>query len=417
MSSTFPVVFFWMTSLVVAVASPDWPQFLGPHRNGVYDGTDLAGKWPASGPPVRWREPVGHGFAGPVVVGESVVLFARKGPEETVTCFHGPTGKVIWSFGYPTTYEDDFHFDDGPRATPCIYSNLVYTFGAQGSLHCLDLATGTNVWSADTPKMFDADKGFFGMACSPLVEGDVVLLNIGGPKGAGIVAFDRLDGHVRWKASNDEASYSSPVSATIGERRSVLFFTRNGLVAVEPLTGAIQFEYPWHSGNRMSVNAATPLVLGNKIFLSACYGTGAVLLTVQGNKVEKLWSGDDLLSNHYATSIEVNGLLYGINGRTDPGIRPHARLRCVDIKKKKVCWETDSIGTATLTRAADTLFALTETGELVQVAATPERFEPKGRVQLFTTQVRAFPALASGLLFARSKDELLCLDLRETHEK
>jgi hypothetical protein len=273
------------------------------------------------------------------------------------------------------------------------------------------------VWNADIQKMFDADKGFFGMACSPLVEGDAVLLNVGGLKSAGIVAFDSLDGHVRWKTSNDEASYSSPVSATIGERRSVLFFTRNGLVAVEPSTGTVQFEYPWHSGNRMSVNAATPLVLGKDIFLSACYGTGAVLLRVEGETLKKLWSGDDLLSNHYATSVEINGFLYGINGRTDPGIRPHARLRCVDLEKAKVCWETDTIGTAAIIRAGGSLLVLTETGELVKVAAMPGHFEPKGRVQIFTSQVRAFGALAGGFFYARSKDELVCLDLRENREK
>lgn len=407
----------WMVSLPAVAAAADWTQFLGPHRNGVYDGTDLAQKWPANGPPVSWRQPVGHGFAGPVAVGQSVILFSRKDSNEIVTCYRAQTGKVIWTFAYPTSYEDDFHFDDGPRATPCVYSNLVYTFGAQGSLHCLDLATGTNLWTVDTQATFKTDKGFFGMACSPLVEGDVVVLNIGGPKGAGIVAFDRLDGHVRWKNSNDEASYSSPTAATFDGHRSLLFFTRNGLLGLEPSSGEIQFEYPWHSSNRMSVNAATPLVWDNQIFVSACYGTGAALFSVQGKSLQKIWSGDDLLSNHYATSVEINGLLYGINGRTDPGVRPHARLRCVDLRKAKVCWETDSIGTATLIRTPETLLVLTETGELIQVIPTPDRFLPRGRARIFSAQVRAFPALSEGFFYARSKDELVCLDLREIHEK
>jgi outer membrane protein assembly factor BamB len=249
------------------------------------------------------------------------------------------------------------------------------------------------------------------------VEADAVLLNVGGPQGAGIVAFDRHDGKLRWKTSNDEASYSSPVAATIGGARRVLFFTRNGLVAVDPGTGQVQTEYPWHSGNRMSVNAATPLVLGDKVFLSACYGTGAVLLNLQGGSAEKLWSGDDLLSNHYATSVELNGFLYGLHGRTDPGLRPHAVLRCIDLEKRKVCWETNAIGTASITRAGHDLLVLTEQGELFQLAASPERFHVKGRFSYLSSQVRAFPAIADGFFYARSKDELVCVDLRDPHEK
>ena len=402
---------------VTANAASDWPQFLGPHRNGVYDGPIFSQRWPTQGLPVTWRKPVGHGFAGPVVVGHQLILFARKGGEETISCLDSRSGEAMWNFAYATTYQDDFGFDDGPRATPCISEGYVYTFGAQGLLHCIDLATGQKIWSVDVHAMFDADKGYFGMACSPLVEADSVLLNVGGPQGAGIVAFNRHDGKLRWKTSNDEASYSSPVAANIGGARRVLFFTRNGLVAVDPATGQIQTEYPWHSGNRMSVNAATPLVLGDKVFLSACYGTGAVLLNLQGGSAEKLWSGDDLLSNHYATSVELNGFLYGLHGRTDPGLRPHAVLRCVDLDKRTVCWETNAIGAASVTRAGHSLLILTEQGELFQVAATPERFHVKGRFSCLSSEVRAFPAIADGFFYARSKDELVCVDLRDPHEK
>src|SRR5262249_27159613 len=150
-----------------------------------------------------------------------------------------------------------------------------------------------------------------------------------------------------------------------------------------------------------SVNAATPLIIGDSIFLSACYGTGAILLRLQGKEVEKIWSGDDLLSNHYATSIEHNGFLYGIHGRADPGYFPHAKLRCIDLKTKSVRWENDSIGAATLTRTGGQLLILTEKGELIDVAATPESFQPKGHAQILTSQVRAFPAVADGLFYAR----------------
>jgi outer membrane protein assembly factor BamB len=288
----------------------------------------------------------------------------------------------------------------------------VYTFGPQGLLHCLDFGSGKEIWTVDVQKDFAAGKGFFGMACSPLVEGDEVLLNIGGAKGAGIVAFDKTNGKLLWKTCDAEASYSSPVAATINGRRSVLFLTREGLVAVDPATGEPRFQYSWHSRNRMSVNAATPLVIGDSIFLSASYGTGAALLRPHDGDVEKLWSGDDLLSNHYATSIEYNGFLYGIHGRTDPGFSPRPKLRCVELKSQKVRWETESIGAASLVRAGNRLIILTEKGELILVPANPEHFQPTARAQVLSAEVRAFPALADGYLYVRSKDQLVCVDLR-----
>src|SRR5436190_5480775 len=314
-----------------AIAASDWPQFLGPTRNCIYGGTDLEENWPSKGPHVVWQKAVGHGFSGPTVVEGKLILFQRVANREIVECLDAKSGNAIWSFGYPTAYEDEFGFDDGPRATPTIAEGRVYTFGAEGMLHCLELGSGKKIWSVDTKTEFQAPNGFFGMACSPLIEGSAVLLNLGGTKGAGIVGFDKSTGKLLWKASDDEASYSSPVAATIGGQRLVLFLTRNGFVALDPVAGHVRFEHPWHSRNRTSVNAATPLILGDTVFVSASYGTGALLLHWQGQQFEKIWSGDDLLSNHYSTSVERKGLLYGIHGRTDPGYVPRPRLRCVDI--------------------------------------------------------------------------------------
>lgn len=410
-----------VVSLLVraSIFASDWPQFLGPTRNGVYAGGDLAELWPAKGPSVVWKKPVGHGFSGPVVSDGKVILFHRLNDQETIECLDAHNGKGIWSFSYPTTYEDQFGFDDGPRATPTVADGRVYTFGAQGMLHCLDIASGKKLWGVNVQSDFQAGNGFFGMACSPLVEGDAVLLNLGGANGAGVVAFNKTNGKLLWKASDDEASYSSPIAATLGGRRYALFFTRNGLAVTDPVAGGVRFQYAWHSRNRTSVNAATPLIIGDTIFLSACYGTGAILLRLHEHEVEKVWSGDDLLSNHYATSVERNGFLYGIHGRTDPGYRPGPTLRCVDLKKRTVCWETDSIGAASITRADNRLLLLTEKGELIEVLATPESFQLKSRAPILTSQTRAFPALADGFFYARSKEELVCLDLsrsaRQSH--
>ncbi len=389
----------------------DWPQFLGPTRNGVYADSDLAATWPTEGPPVVWQKSIGQGFSGPVVAEHKLVLFHRIDDKETVECLDAKTGKQLWIFAYPTAYQDDFGFDVGPRATPSIDGGHVYTFGAEGMLHCLDFATGKKIWSVNAKTEFQAPKGFFGIACSPLVEGKAVLLNIGGADGAGIVAFDKLTGKVLWKASHDEASYSSPTAAAINGQRHAFFFTRKGLVAVDPADGKIQFEFPWQPAIHASVSSATPLVMDDLVFLSASYGAGAVLVRVKGNGVEKVWSANDVLSNHYATSVQRDGFLYGIDGRTDPGFQPGPSLRCVELKTGKIRWQDDSIGAATVTLAGDQLLILNEKGELIRASATPEGFKPNARAQILPFQVRAYPALADGYLYARSKNKLVCVDL------
>jgi outer membrane protein assembly factor BamB len=390
------------------VLAGDWPQFLGPTRDGVYTGADLAAVWPKDGPPVVWRKSIGHGFSGPAVADHQLILFERIDDKEVVACLDARTGEPKWTYSYPTAYVDDFGFDDGPRATPCLDHGRVYTFGADGMLSCLDLADGRKLWQVNTKNEFHPRKGFFGAACSPLVEGGAVLLNVGGQDGAGLVAFDKATGRVLWKSSDDEAGYSSPTAATIQQRRYAFFFTRAGLLAVDPADGKIQFHYPWRSKMDASVNAATPLIIDDSIFLSASYGTGAILLRVRGNAVEKVWSGDDILSNHYATCVFDRGFLYGLDGRADQGV---PNLRCVELKTGKLRWQAEGVGAATVTLAGGQLLILTEAGELIRAPATPEAYKPGERVQIMPAGVRAYPALAGGFLYARSKDKLYCVNL------
>ena len=386
----------------------DWPQFLGPTRNGVYSGNDLAPSWPKEGPAVLWKKKVGQGFGGPAVSGERLVLVDRRDDREVVACLNAANGESRWTFEYPTGYRDDFGFDEGPRATPTIADGRIYTLGAEGMLHCLDLDSGRKIWSVNTKTEFDAPKGFFGMVCSPLVEGDAVMVGIGGARGAGIVAFDKSGGKLRWKATDDEASYSSPVAATVDGRRSVFFLMRSGLVALEPADGRVLFQFPWRPRVNASVSAATPLIIDNLIFLSASYQAGAVLLRVDHGKPEKVWAADDVLSNHYATSVYENGFLFGFDGRQEMG----QNLRCVELKTGKVRWSEDRFGAGTVTLAGGRLLVLRENGELVLAPASPDGFKPVSRGQILPLGVRAYPALSDGRLYARGKDTLVCVDLR-----
>ena len=392
---------------VARASDTDWPQFLGPHRDGT-SSCAIASTWPAAGPTVVWKTEIGHGFSGPVVGGDKLVLFHRLANDETVDCYDVKTHQRLWRLQYPTHYEDDFGFDDGPRATPVISEGRVYTFGAEGMLSCWSLQPGKRLWQVDTKAKFNAGKGFFGMACSPLVEGNAVIVNVGGDH-AGIVAFDRNTGGVLWKATDDEAGYASPVAATFGGKRYLLDFNRAGLVALDPVNGNQVLRFPFRSRMNASVNAATPLVIGDLIFLSASYQTGAALLRFHENAPDTIWSADNVLSSHYATSVYHDGFLYGFDGRQEFG----PSLRCVELKTGKVRWSQDHFGAGTVMLANDRLLVLTEKGELISAPATPDGFKPTARAQILPFECRAYPALADSLLYARSKETLVCVELRQ----
>jgi outer membrane protein assembly factor BamB len=397
-----------MLLLAAAGLAQEWPQFLGPARDGVYHGPALARSWPGGSPPIVWRRDVGAGFSGPVVAQDRLILFHRVNSREVVEALDAKTGNPIWKYEYPTAYRDDFGFDEGPRGTPAVAGGRVYTFGAEGVLHALDFAAGKVLWKADTRQMFGSDKGFFGYAASPLVDENRVLLNTGGRQGAGIAAFDAATGKVLWTATNDEAGYASPIVAPVGGLRRGLFFTRSGLVDADLATGKIRFQFPWRSRSQASVNAATPLVVGEDlVFLSASYGTGAVLLQIKGSEARQVWTSDDALSNHYATSVHKDGYLYGYHGRQEYG----PSLRCIEARTGKVMWDEDGFRAGTITLAGDLLVILREGGELVLAPASPKEFRPLARASILPATIRAYPALADGHLYARNEKTLINLRL------
>jgi len=401
------LVILLFTSLAAALAASDWPQFLGPSRTGIYVGAPLNEKWPSAGPRVIWRKQVGQGLSGPVVAGTQLVLFHRVDSSEVVESFDALTGAPKWRHAYQTTYRDDFGFDEGPRAVPVVAGGIVYTYGAEGKLSAIDLSTGKPLWNVDAMREFDVDKGFFGAAGSPLVEDGKVIANVGGKK-AGIVAFDAKTGKVIWTATTDAASYSSGIAATMLGRRYAVFLTRAGLVGLDPANGQVRFQRPWRARQAASVNAATPIIVGNTIFVSAEYGPGAGALQFDGTKLVDLWASDDVLSNHYATSVFHEGTLYGFHGRQEFG----QIFRAVDLQSGKVLWSTPRFGAGSVTLAGSRLVILRESGELLIAAASPKSFQQIASAQLLPATVRAYPALSDGILYLRNDDTLIAVDLR-----
>ncbi len=399
------VLFF--TQLAAVLAASDWPQFLGPSRTGVYVGAPLNEKWPSTGPRVIWRKQVGQGLSGPVVAGTQLILFHRVDDREIVESFDALTGAPKWRHAYQTNYRDDFGFDEGPRAVPVVADGIVYTYGAEGKLSAIDLQTGKLLWNVDAMREFEVDKGFFGAAGSPLVENGKVIANVGGGK-AGIVAFDAKTGKVIWTATTDAASYSSGIAATMLGRRYAVFLTRAGLVGLDPANGQVRFQRPWRARQAASVNAATPVIVGNTIFVSAEYGPGAGALQFDGTKLVDLWASDDVLSNHYATSVFHEGTLYGFHGRQEFG----PIFRAVDLQSGKVLWSTPRFGAGSVTLAGNRLIIVRESGELLIAAASPKSFQQIASAQVLPATVRAYPALSDGILYLRNDNTLVAVDLR-----
>jgi outer membrane protein assembly factor BamB len=394
--------------LVLCAAAADWPQFLGPNRDSTSAETGLATDWAKKGPPVVWEHDVGEGFSGPVVSGGRVVLFHRVGDEEVVEALGAADGKRAWKYAYPTAYRDPYGKGNGPRATPLVSGGKVYTLGAAGVLTCLGLDDGKKLWQQDLAREYKLPRSFFGVGSTPIVEGDLLVLNVGA-EGAGIVALNKDTGKEVWKATSDEASYASPVAATIDGVRHLLFFTRTGLVSLDPSGGGVRFSKRWRSDDDLSVNAATPLVIGDRVFLTASYDTGAVMLKVKKDGVEQLWTSKRAMSSQYNSPVHFGGHLYGIDGRED-GV---AHLRCVDAKTGEVRWSQPRYGCSSIILADGHLIVLTNAGDLVLVEATPEGYKELSRASVLTGPVRAQPALADGRFYARGGKRLVCWNLKK----
>jgi outer membrane protein assembly factor BamB len=290
-----------------------------------------------------------------------------------------------------------------------IDKDRVYVFGADGDLHALSLADGRILWTRQLYQECDAPSGYFGAGSSPIVEGEMLLVNVGGKQEQGLVALDRNSGQTVWHRTDELASYSSPVAATIDGQRHIIFVTRLNVVSVDPLNGNERFRFPF--GMRgPTVNAANPLVIGDRLFVTASYGVGARLAKIDRAGAAITWDKDDALSSQYTTPIEHHGFLYGIDGRQDVGT---AELRCIDLETGAVRWSQPGFGTANLIVVDDKLLIQKTSGELVLVQATPERFTTLASARIFPegSVVQALPALANGRLFVRNEKTLIVLQV------
>ena len=423
--------------LPAGAVTHDWTSFLGPTHNAVSTETKLSRMLP---PPLVWEFPKGTSYSSPAVAAGRLAFIHRVGNEEVVECMDAETGAAKWQFKYGTVFEDRYGYNNGPRSSPVIDGTRVYTMGAEGKLHCLDIASGKVIWKHDLRVDYKVPQDFFGTAGTPLVEGQLLIVNVGAPGGPCVVAFDKSTGKEVWRAGKEWGpSYASPIPAVVHGKRRVFVFAggeseppTGGLMSIDPATGKVDFSFPWRSRSYESVNASCPVIFDNKVFVSASYRTGGALVEIRPDFTHRVvWTTQEF-GLHWNTPIYRDGYLYGFDGRNEPD----ASLACIDVTTGKAVWRETPEWTDTLAGrqqevstyrgsllAVDGAYlCLGELGHLLWLELTPKGYKQLSRAWLFPARESwTLPVLSRGLLYVVQNTRevprgngprLLCYDLR-----
>jgi outer membrane protein assembly factor BamB len=399
--------------VIAPVQAEDWPQWLGPRRDG--SSAEKVAPWKEA-PKILWRVKVGEGHSSPVVAGGKVYLHTKVKAEdaEELTAYDAVSGKPAWSKTYPRGKFSSV-FGLGPRGTPAVVNGRVYTFGVTGILACWDADKGDGVWMNDTKKNYSPPALRFGVSCSPLVLGPRVLVNVGA-KGASVVAFDRDNGKEVWKSLDDPASYSSPVAIGEGASRQVIFLTAKGLRSLNPADGKLFWEVPLV--DLLNESSTTPVKVDELVLASSVtFGSLGVQLKEQDQKpaASQKWK-NAALTCYFSTPVPVGQEhVYLITGSAINPFNPTSTLHCVEAKTGKELWKKENVAkyhAALLRTADDKLLMLDDFGNLKLLDPSPKEYR-----ELATAKVCrptwAHPALAEGRLYLRDDTELICVQLRE----
>ena len=418
----------------------DWPSFLGPTHNAVSTETHLNRTLP---PSLIWEMEKGSGYTSPAIARSRLVFFHRVADHEVIECRHPETGELQWNFRYASDYRDRYGYNNGPRSSPVIDEDRVYTIGAEGKLFCFDLDTGDGIWNRDLRADYGVRQDFFGTSSTPLVVNDRLIVNVGAPNGPCVVAFDTITGREIWRTGEWGPSYASPVPAVMhGEQRIFVFAggestpPSGGLLSINPADGAIDFAFPFRSRTHESVNASCPVVFDDRVFISASYRTGGALLRVLPDFThEVIWTTQEF-ALHFNTAIHRAGYLYGFDGRN----QGDASLACIDATDGRVVWREAPQWTETFEQAGrqrqailgmargsllavdGQFLALGELGHLLWLDLTPGGYQEVSRTWLApASESWTLPVLSRGLLYVvqNTRDiltgaspRLRCFDLR-----
>lgn len=394
-------------------ANADWPQLLGPHRNGISAETDLIDVWPKDGPAEVWRVPGGVGMSALVTKGDRLLTLIQREGKQRLVALNRLTGKTEWEVAVAPEFLNSM--GDGPRAAPTIAEDRVFTFSGQGILACVNFQDGKLLWSHDLVTELKGEVAAYGMACSPLVVGDLVVVTVGAPQ-ATVVALDVKSGKLAWKAGEDVAGYSSPALLHVGGRDQIVVATGGSILGLAPSKGDILWRYPFETN--YECNIATPLAIDDQVFISSGENHGSALLALTPARdkftVNEVWSSfgpKSTLRNEWQTSLLLDGFLYGMDNVGGAG--PITHLTCIAADTGKRAWQQSRFGKGNMIAADGKLFISTMEGELVVVRATPGKYEELGRKVVIGT-TRQAPTLSHGMLYLRDDAEILCLDVRTT---
>ena len=419
----------------------DWPAFLGPRGDGASSERGVKPEIWKPHPPIKWTMKLGVSYGGPTIAKGRLLQFDRFGDAERLTCFNAETAAELWQAETTVEYEDLYGYNNGPRCSPIVDGDFIYTYGVSGQLICWQLVDGKKLWQKDTLSEYGVVQNFFGVASSPYVYQDKLLVMIGGspaesrlvpkgrldqvkPNGSAVVAFNKLTGEELYRVGDDLASYVSMTVREIESKPTGLAFLRSGLLAWDPETGKELFRFPWRAKMMESVNAALPVTRGNRVFISEAYEIGSSLLQVSGGKPKLVWQDSGVLRKlafraHWSTPVWVGDYLFGCSGRN----QPDADFRCIRMSDGKLQWAERRHERSSVLLVDGHLVVLGEYGRLELVKVNPTKFDVVAEADL--NQISdsndgqsllrypcwAAPVLSHGLLYVRGADRLVCMEL------
>lgn len=420
--------FTGFSALAPAAWADDWPQWLGPRRDGTWTETVVFDKFPKPQLDILWRAPISGGYSGPTVAGSRVFVTDRVvSPRQTerVHCFDAQSGKPVWTHAYDCEYRD-VGYDAGPRASVLVEDDRAYSLGAMGHLFCFEAGTGKILWKRDLNADYKIRMPVWGIAASPIIDGDLLIVQIGGENGACMVGLDKMTGSERWRALEDNASYAAPIIIEQAGKKVLVVYTGENVVGLDPQSGSVYWKHPFPA-TKMIIGVSTPVVSGNRLFLTNFFD-GSLMLELERDKlgVHMLWKRagpseeeTDALHSIISTPYFRGDYVYGVDS--------YGELRCLDAKTGDRVWEDLRAvpkarwATIHFIENGDNVWMFNERGELIIARLSAKGYEETSRAKLIeptTDQLRqrggvcwSHPAFANRHVYARNDKELVCASL------
>jgi outer membrane protein assembly factor BamB len=385
-----------------ALIADDWPHWRGPDWTGVSREKGWSTAWPSDGPRQLWKASVGIGFSSVALAAGRLFTIGNAEETDTIYCFDAINGKELWKYSYACP-SDPQYYEGGPGSTPTVSGGQVFTLSKRGHLFAFDVPSGKILWRKNLMQDLGVEKPRWGFAGSPVLEGDLLILNVG----AAGTAMNKNTGEIVWTSDKTPSGYATPILYNAGGERCAAIFSAKALLGVRIKDGKQLWSYPWIE--KWFINAADPLLIDGKNFFISSFGVGCALLDISSGTPKQLWASKEM-GNHFNSCVYFDGSIYGNNGNTD---MPEKDLRCLDAKTGEVKWKHSGFGMGSLIIADGKLIEMSEKGELVIAVATPRGFKPLAQAQVLGGKCWTAPVLANARIYCRNaKGDLVCLDVR-----